>query len=610
MHLVRRVVTVQRGVALFNKSRRRQIEALRNFYNRPKASCQRVLCAPPLCSARRPAMATPPPPSSLARLAEQATRAFEAGEYADARRCLGELENEARADPRDLARLSQNKAVLDFMDTKHPQRLDAAGLRDALRRAESQFNEASYVDDESNADLELDAHHARVLRGNLGWALQNEGDVKDSLSVLQNAFEATFAVDDEVGAEKPSEIVRVGVMLTHALLNENQSEKNAKQALRVLDVIETVLKQRTAVDENIFNNHDAVFVRFALRQRARCLMYLSDFNAASVCVNSLRDIYGTSDVTSTEVYLSDSVTAQLAWLKTDHAAALEVFANGIDEKDKNQSPVRTLNLASVLGGSGANATAALLVDTVARVDADIEHIKLDFVQKTALYRSGLGLLKSGRPAEAAIRIFKGAVNFKGVCESDKWVRLAECASSRASRVEELSTHTESDTPNELEQGEKQAEASFEASFETATGSTIKLTWTGAEKCLDFALDCLEKEETEFFQSTIAYRLSYRPRLRAHICAQRAFVSLALGKSETALQVAMELLAIVRQMESEEKETLSESEKNKKTRFSVDCLAPDEALTFTKLGHRYVCEGLAQLGRVDEAMDRVRVAGLE
>jgi hypothetical protein len=73
---------------------------------------------------------------------------------------------------------------------------------------------------------------------------------------------------------------------------------------------------------------------------------------------------------------------------------------------------------------------------------------------------------------------------------------------------------------------------------------------------------------------------------------------------------MELLAIVRQMESEEKETLSESEKNKKTRFSVDCLAPDEALTFTKLGHRYVCEGLAQLGRVDEAMDRVRVAGLE
>ena len=54
-------------------------------------------------------MASGDPPSALARLAEKAARAFEAGDYAEARRCVGDLELEARVGGNPRARNASNR---------------------------------------------------------------------------------------------------------------------------------------------------------------------------------------------------------------------------------------------------------------------------------------------------------------------------------------------------------------------------------------------------------------------------------------------------------------------------------------------------------------------
>ena len=76
---------------------------------------------------------------------------------------------------RDAARLAQNVAVLDLLDTEREGRLDAAGFRDTLRRALSAF-EASSASDAEPADPEADARESRVLRTNVAWAMTRCGD--------------------------------------------------------------------------------------------------------------------------------------------------------------------------------------------------------------------------------------------------------------------------------------------------------------------------------------------------------------------------------------------------------------------------------------------------
>ena len=454
------------------------------------------------------------------------------------------------------------------------------------------------------------------------------GDSKGSVDFLQKAFNVTLAADDELASDEQSEIVRVGSKLVLGYLSEPVCKKHAKHALETLDTMDAVLTEREAIrgvggDENF---HDRVSVKFALRQRANALILLGDLDGASVCVTSVTGLCETyaKGVTPYERDWIDSTHARLAWCRGDFATATRLLAAvTLREKNSNENTesanaARTLNLASVFECSGSSAVASYLVHRVsARVlDHTTQHT---FNQRTALYRSGVALLRFGRPAAAACLIYENATG--GVArDSDKWLRLAECAAGVAARgaaIEEGNGTKRNNGNDDTENGENEASRAFAA--HTEEFGTVTLTFAGADACVALALFCLDKEESELGTESSTSKTEYRPRVKAQIHAQRAFVSLALGKFHVALQSAETVLAIVTAVETEKNsETISGAkaeEKKTKSKTKPRAVAEEgftnhETKTFTRLGYRYAAEALVGLGPVEEAVHRLQVAGLE
>jgi hypothetical protein len=188
---------------------------------------------------------------------------------------------------RDAARVAQNVAVLDFCDTEREGRLDAAGFRDTLRRAESAFEAASSSDAEP-ADPEADARDSRILRANIAWATMRgakNSDAASTIAVLERVFDDTVATDDgSSSTDTLHETFHVASMLLRALAASG-SRADAEKALRILSVAEAMTTRRE-------NENDARL--FVLRERARASMTLGDLATAREALRLIQTIQTTS----------------------------------------------------------------------------------------------------------------------------------------------------------------------------------------------------------------------------------------------------------------------------------------------------------------------------
>jgi len=546
-------------------------------------------------------MASGDPPSALARLAEKAARAFEAGDYAEARRCVGDLELEARVGgnslhSRDAARLAQNVAVLDLLDTEREGRLDAAGFRDTLRRALSAF-EASSASDAEPADPEADARESRVLRTNFAWALTRCGDDAspysrptrlEVVSVLEGVFDETVATDDGCcSTDTLRETIHVASMLTRALAVSG-SREDAEKALRILSVAEAMAKP--------FGDADDDALAWTLRERARASMALGDLVTAKEALVRAGQTSCQKKKSRDEL---GSLRARLAYLEGDGAAALRAFGErkADTKRTASRDDARTLNLASVFELSGASATASLLLDsmcsrqprdadadavTEARTDESdandaVSRAKKQKKQKTAAYRAGVTLLRAKKPAAAALRVLAGG---DAVGAPETFVRLAECACAHAVRGGEVS------------EDEREAAAAF-----VAASDGVPLTFSGAQTYLDSAISAIaEMRCDDEDKASSRFR---QPRLRAHAHAQRAYVCLALGKRLDALASANETLALV-DAAAKNAKGRRRKEDAKGSAVEEDGFEGGELEAYARLAKTYAAEALTSLGRHEEA----------
>ena len=546
-------------------------------------------------------MASGDPPSALARLAEKAARAFEAGDYAEARRCVGDLELEARVGgnslhSRDAARLAQNVAVLDLLDTEREGRLDAAGFRDTLRRALSAF-EASSASDAEPADPEADARESRVLRTNVAWALTRCGDdakkKPDScpthlevISVLEGVFDETVATDDGCcSTDTLHETIHVASMLTRALAVSG-SREDAEKALRILSVAEAMATPFGDADDAL---------AWVLRERARASMALGDLVTAKEALVRAGQTSQKSQTKKSRDELG-SLRARLAYLEGDGAAALRAFGErkADTKRTASRDDARTLNLASVLELSGASATASLLLDSMCSRqprDADADAVteartdesdandafslaKKQKIQKTAAYRAGVTLLRAKKPAAAALRVLAGG---DAVGAPETFVRLAECACAHAVRG------------GEVGEDEREAAAAF-----VAASDGVPLTFSGAQTYLDSAIADMRCDDED--EASSRFR---KPRLRAHAHAQRAYVCLALGKRLDALASANEVLALV-DAAAKNAKGRPRKEDAKGSAVEEDGFEGGELEAYARLAKTYAAEALTSLGRHEEA----------
>lgn len=530
-------------------------------------------------------MASGDPPSGLALLAEKAARAFEAGEYAEARRCVGDLELEARVGgnmhARDAARVAQNVAVLDFCDTEREGRLDAAGFRDTLRRAESAFEAASSSDAEP-ADPEADARDSRILRANIAWATMRGAfsfsDAASTIAVLERVFDDTVATDD--GSSSPDtlhETFHVASMLLRALAASG-SRADAEKALRILSVAEAMTTRRENADDARL---------FVLRERARASMTLGDLATAREALSLIQTIQTTSQAPSDPSHPSHaasseelaSLRARLAYLEGDGEAALRLFSTITNDKTAPRDDARALNLASVLELSGSSATASFLLDSIRsrrRDDDDDDDDDVSRFKRAAAYRAGVLLLRAQKPAAAALLVLAGGA---AAGAPETFVRLAECACGHAARG------------GEADDDERKAAAAF-----VAASDGVPLSFSGAQTYLDSALAELCRDDDDEARSRKRLR---KPRLRAHAHAQRAYACLALGKRLDALSSANEVLAIVDAAEKNAKHRASGLGDAGKTR-EEDGFESDELEAYATLAKAYAAKALTSLGRHEEA----------
>ena len=546
-------------------------------------------------------MASGDPPSALARLAEKAARAFEAGDYAEARRCVGDLELEARVGgnslhSRDAARLAQNVAVLDLLDTEREGRLDAAGFRDSLRRALSAF-EASSASDAEPADPEADARESRVLRTNVAWALTRCGDDAspysrpthlEVVSVLEGVFDETVATDDGCcSTDTLHETIHVASMLTRALAVSG-SREDAEKALRILSVAEAMAKPFGDADDAL---------AWTLRERARASMALGDLVTAKEALVRAGQTNPKSQTSQKKKSRDElgSLRARLAYLEGDGAAALRAFGErkADTKRTASRDDARTLNLASVFELSGASATASLLLDsmcsrqprdadadavTEARTDEsdanDAFSLAKKHKQKTAAYRAGVTLLRAKKPAAAALRVLAGG---DAVGAPETFVRLAECACAHAVRG------------GEVGEDEREAAAAF-----VAASDGVPLTFSGAQTYLDSAIAEMRCDDED--KASSRFR---QPRLRAHAHAQRAYVCLALGKRLDALASANETLALV-DAAAKNAKGRRRKEDAKGSAVEEDGFEGGELEAYARLAKTYAAEALTSLGRHEEA----------
>ena len=552
-------------------------------------------------------MASGDPPSGLALLAEKAARAFEAGEYAEARRCVGDLELEARVGgnpmhARDAARVAQNVAVLDFCDAEREGRLDAAGFRDPLRRAESAFEAASSSDAEP-ADPEADARDSRILRANIAWATMRGAfsfsDASSTIAVLERVFDDTVATDDgSSSTDTLHETFHVASMLLRALAASG-SRADAEKALRILSVAEAMTARRENADDARL---------FVLRERARASMTLGDLATAREALRLIQTIQTTSQASSDPSDPSHaasseelaSLRARLAYLEGDGEAALRLFSTFTNDKTAPRDDARALNLASVLELSGSSATASFLLDSIRSRrrddddDADDRKTRKtqtderddddddDYGQlvsrfkRAAAYRAGVLLLRAEKPAAAALLVLAGGA---AAGAPETFVRLAECACGHAARG------------GEADDDERKAAAAF-----VAASDGVPLSFSGAQTYLDSALAELCRDDDDEARSRKRLR---KPRLRAHAHAQRAYVCLALGKRLDALSSANEVLAIVDAAENNAKRRASGLGDAGKTR-EEDGFESDELEAYATLAKAYAAKALTSLGRHEEA----------
>ena len=532
-------------------------------------------------------MASGDPPSGLALLAEKAARAFEAGEYAEARRCVGDLELEARVGgnalhARDAARVAQNVAVLDFCDTEREGRLDAAGFRDTLRRAESAFEAASSSDAEP-ADPEADARDSRILRANIAWATMRgakNSDFASTIAVLERVFDDTVATDDgSSSTDTLHETFHVASMLLRALAASG-SRADAEKALRILSVAEAMTTRREDADDARL---------FVLRERARASMTLGDLATAREALSLIQTIQTTSQASSDPSDPSHaasseelaSLRARLAYLEGDGEAALRLFSTFTNDKTATTpfDDARALNLASVLELSGSSATASFLLDSIRsrrRDDDDDDDDDVSRFKRAAAYRAGVLLLRAEKPAAAALLVLAGGA---AAGAPETFVRLAECACGHAARG------------GEADDDERKAAAAF-----VAASDGVPLSFSGAQTYLDSALAELCRDDDDEARSRKRLR---KPRLRAHAHAQRAYVCLALGKRLDALSSANEVLAIVDAAEKNAKRRASGLGDAGKTR-EEDGFESDELEAYATLAKAYAAKALTSLGRHEEA----------
>ena len=549
-------------------------------------------------------MASGDPPSGLALLAEKAARAFEAGEYAEARRCVGDLELEARVGgnpmhARDSARVAQNVAVLDFCDAEREGRLDAAGFRDTLRRAESAFEAASSSDAEP-ADPEADARDSRILRANIAWATMRGAfsDAASTIAVLERVFDDTVATDDgSSSTDTLHETFHVASMLLRALAASG-SRADAEKALRILSVAEAMTARRENADDARL---------FVLRERARASMTLGDLATAREALRLIQTIQTTSQASSDPSDPSHaasseelaSLRARLAYLEGDGEAALRLFSTFTNDKTAPRDDARALNLASVLELSGSSATASFLLDSIRsrrrdddddaddrktrktqtdeRDDDDDDYGQLvSRFKRAAAYRAGVLLLRAEKPAAAALLVLAGGA---AAGAPETFVRLAECACGHAARG------------GEADDDERKAAAAF-----VAASAGVPLSFSGAQTYLDSALAELCRDDDDEARSRKRLR---KPRLRAHAHAQRAYVCLALGKRLDALSSANEVLAIVDAAEINAKRRASGLGDAGKTR-EEDGFESDELEAYATLAKAYAAKALTSLGRHEEA----------
>ena len=550
-------------------------------------------------------MASGDPPSALARLAEKAARAFEAGDYAEARRCVGDLELEARVGgnslhSRDAARLAQNVAVLDLLDTEREGRLDAAGFRDTLRRALSAF-EASSASDAEPADPEADARESRVLRTNFAWALTRCGDDAspysrpthlEVVSVLEGVFDETVATDDGCcSTDTLRETIHVASMLVRALAVSG-SREDAEKALRILSVAEAMAKPFGDADDAL---------AWTLRERARASMALGDLVTAKEALVRAGQTNPKSQTSQKKKSRDElgSLRARLAYLEGDGAAALRAFGErkADTKRTASRDDARTLNLASVFELSGASATASLLLDSMCSRqprDADADAVtearteesdandavslakkqKKQKKQKTAAYRAGVTLLRAKKPAAAALRVLAGG---DAVGAPETFVRLAECACAHAVRG------------GEAGEDEREAAAAF-----VAASDGVPLTFSGAQTYLDSAIAEMRCDDED--KASSRFR---QPRLRAHAHAQRAYVCLALGKRLDALASANETLALV-DAAAKNAKGRRRKEDAKGSAVEEDGFEGGELEAYARLAKTYAAEALTSLGRHEEA----------
>ena len=532
-------------------------------------------------------MASGDPPSGLALLAEKAARAFEAGEYAEARRCVGDLELEARVGgktmhARDAARVAQNVAVLDFCDTEREGRLDAAGFRDTLRRAESAFEAASSSDAEP-ADPEADARDSRILRANIAWATMRgakNSDAASTIADLERVFDDTVATDDgSSSTDTLHETFHVASMLLRALAASG-SRADAEKALRILSVAEAMTTRRENADDARL---------FVLRERARASMTLGDLATAREALSLIQTIQTTSQAPSDPSHPSHaasseelaSLRARLAYLEGDGEAALRLFSTFPNDKTATTpfDDARALNLASVLELSGSSATASFLLDSIRsrrRDDDDDDDDDVSRFKRAAAYRAGVLLLRAEKPAAAALLVLAGGA---AAGAPETFVRLAECACGHAARG------------GEADDDERKAAAAF-----VAASNGVPLSFSGAQTYLDSALAELCRADDDEARSRKRLR---KPRLRAHAHAQRAYVCLALGKRLDALSSANEVLAIVDAAEKNAKRRASGLGDAGKTR-EEDGFESDELEAYATLAKAYAAKALTSLGRHEEA----------
>jgi hypothetical protein len=544
-------------------------------------------------------MASGDPPSGLALLAEKAARAFEAGEYAEARRCVGDLELEARVGgkmhARDAARVAQNVAVLDFCDTEREGRLDAAGFRDTLRRAESAFEAASSSDAEP-ADPEADARDSRILRANIAWATMRGAfsDAASTIAVLERVFDDTVATDDgSSSTDTLHETFHVASMLLRALAASG-SRADAEKALQILSVAEAMTTRRENADDARL---------FVLRERARASMTLGDLATAREALRLIQTIQTTSQASSDPSDPSHaasseelaSLRARLAYLEGDGEAALRLFSTFTNDKTAPRDDARALNLASVLELSGSSATASFLLDSIRsrrrdddddaddrktrktqtdeRDDDDDDDDDVSRFKRAAAYRAGVLLLRAEKPAAAALLVLAGGA---AAGAPETFVRLAECACGHAARG------------GEADDDERKAAAAF-----VAASDGVPLSFSGAQTYLDSALAELCRDDDDEARSRKRLR---KPRLRAHAHAQRAYVCLALGKRLDALSSANEVLAIVDAVVKKRRASGRFSESAREE----DGFEGDELEAYATLAKAYAAKALTSLGRHEEA----------